>query len=58
MSVYDCVVIGAGAAGIGAARLLAGSKRRILVIEARARIGGRAWTVEAAPGLPLDLGCG
>lgn len=58
MSVYDCVVIGAGAAGIAAARLLAGSKRRILVIEARARIGGRAWTVEAAPGMPLDLGCG
>lgn len=58
MSVYDCVVIGAGAAGIGAVRQLAASRRRVLLIEARGRIGGRAWTVEAAPGLPVDLGCG
>jgi monoamine oxidase len=58
MTTYDCVVIGAGAAGIGAARRLAEAACDFLVIEARGRVGGRAWTVEAAPALPVDLGCG
>ena len=54
---YDCVVIGAGAAGIAAARVLARAGRRACVIEARNRIGGRAFTQDVA-GFPLDLGCG
>ena len=54
----DVVVIGAGAAGVGAATRLAKSGMRHLVLEARDRAGGRAWTVDVAPGLPVDLGCG
>jgi monoamine oxidase len=53
----DIALIGAGAAGVGAARRLAGSGLSTLVLEALPRIGGRAWTRKAA-GLPLDLGCG
>ena len=53
----DVVVIGAGAAGIAAARRLfdAGGVS-VLVLEARERAGGRAWTIEAG-GHPADLGC-
>ena len=54
---HDCVVIGAGAAGIAAARALTRAGHRVCVIEARERIGGRAFTQEVA-GHPLDLGCG
>src|SRR5690349_8694636 len=53
----DVVVIGAGAAGVAAARRLAAGSVRTVVLEARSRIGGRAWTLRGA-GLPLDLGCG
>jgi monoamine oxidase len=41
MTDIDIVVIGAGAAGLGAARLLAGQGRAVRVIEARNRFGGR-----------------
>jgi len=53
----DIVIVGAGAAGVGAARRLAGSGLSTLVLEALPRPGGRAWTRVAA-GIPLDLGCG
>jgi len=53
----DVVVIGAGAAGVAAARRIAAADIRVLVLEARSRVGGRAWTLRAA-GLPLDVGCG
>src|SRR5205085_4495636 len=56
-SEVDVAVIGAGAAGIAAAcRLAADSGVSVLVLEARERPGGRAWTVEA-DGIPMDLGC-
>jgi monoamine oxidase len=53
----DVVIVGAGAAGIAAARRLATSGLSTMVLEATARIGGRAWTCDVA-GLHLDLGCG
>jgi monoamine oxidase len=53
----DVVIVGGGAAGIGAARRLAASALSVLLIEAGPRIGGRAWTHKVS-GLPLDLGCG
>ena len=54
-SEVDVAVIGAGSAGIAAARrLLAAGRVSVLVLEARERAGGRAWTVEA-DGLPMDL---
>ncbi len=55
----DVAIIGAGAAGIAAARRLMGRRDlSVVVIEAADRIGGRAYTVEAAgSGVPMDLGC-
>jgi monoamine oxidase len=40
---YDAIVIGAGFAGLTAARDLAKSGKRVLIVEARDRIGGRTW---------------
>lgn len=54
---WDVVIIGGGAAGIGAARRLAASGHSTLLLEASQRIGGRALTVNVA-GHALDLGCG
>ena len=50
------IVIGAGMAGLGAARTLSESGAQVTVFEARDRIGGRVWTSRLWPGLPLDLG--
>lgn len=41
---YDVVIVGAGLAGITAARELSKNGRRILMLEARDHIGGRAWS--------------
>ncbi|MFE3626308.1 flavin monoamine oxidase family protein [Streptomyces goshikiensis] len=41
---YDVIVIGAGFAGITAARELCAKGKRVLVLEARDRVGGRTWT--------------
>jgi monoamine oxidase len=57
MHEVDVVVIGAGAAGLAAARRLAAANVSVRVLEARRRLGGRAWTVNRS-GHPLDLGCG
>ena len=57
MHATDVVVIGAGAAGVAAARRLVAAQVPTVVLEARNRVGGRAWTMRGA-GLPLDLGCG
>jgi monoamine oxidase len=53
----DVVVIGAGAAGIAAARHLHDRHIATVLLEARDRLGGRAWTYRAGD-LALDLGCG
>jgi monoamine oxidase len=53
----DIVVIGAGAAGLAAGRMLATAPVEFLIVEAQGRIGGRAFTAEV-DGFPLDLGCG
>ena len=54
----EIAIIGGGAAGIAAGRRLREAGVACLVIEARSRLGGRAWTVADAAGFPLDLGCG
>ena len=54
----DVAIIGAGAAGLAAARTLEGSGLSSLVLEARDRIGGRAHTIMTRAGIPFDLGCG
>jgi monoamine oxidase len=56
-SEIDIAVIGAGAAGIAAARrLVEAGGVSVLVLEGRHRPGGRAWTIDAG-GYPADLGC-
>jgi len=55
-SEVDIAVIGAGAAGLGAADVLAGARARFVVLEARERIGGRTRTVSPWRDLPIDLG--
>jgi monoamine oxidase len=52
----DVIVIGAGAAGIAAARRLAAEKVNVLVFEAQNRIGGRCATDTGIFGVPFDLG--
>lgn len=52
----DVLILGAGAAGLAAARCLAGS-RSVLILEARDRIGGRILTHRTIDHpLPIDLG--
>jgi monoamine oxidase len=57
-SEVDIAVIGAGAAGLGAARALENSGLSVIVLEARMRVGGRGHTIMAAPGIIFDAGCG
>jgi monoamine oxidase len=52
---YDVIVIGAGFAGLTAARELAHAGKRVAILEARDRIGGRTWLDERM-GLNLELG--
>lgn len=50
-------VVGAGAAGLAAARTLSERGVETLVIEARARVGGRAYTLSTPDGaFPIELG--
>src|SRR5260221_107339 len=54
----DVAIIGAGAAGIAAARRLHDAGLRCLMIEARPRLGGRAWTAIDPSRFAIDLGFG
>ena len=53
----EVAIVGAGVAGLTAARRLAGLGVGFVVLEAKRRIGGRACTDRATLGLPFDLGC-
>ena len=53
----DTVIVGAGAAGLAAASELASRGHRVLILEARERIGGRILTDRTVPALvPIELG--
>src|SRR5262245_11915337 len=52
----ETVIVGAGAAGIAAARRLAAAGRRFVLIEAADRVGGRCITDTRLFGVPFDLG--
>lgn len=54
---FDAIVVGAGAAGLAAARTLAESGKTVLVVEARDRIGGRVFTrTDPRCAAPIELG--
>jgi len=52
----DVLVIGAGVAGLIAARRLGAAGHSVAILEARARVGGRAWTESESLGTPFDHG--
>jgi monoamine oxidase len=58
---FDVLVIGAGVAGLNAARMLAEAGQRVAILEARNRLGGRIWTQPIAlgssqPPIAVELG--
>jgi monoamine oxidase len=52
----EVVIVGAGAAGIAAARRLAAAGRRFVVVEATSQVGGRCITDTRTFGVPYDRG--
>jgi len=53
----DVVVIGAGAAGVGAGLALQAAQKSFVIVEAAERVGGRAYTDKVSMDLPWDQGC-
>jgi monoamine oxidase len=60
MTDYDILVLGAGAAGLAAGLELAIAGRRVAILDARDRLGGRIFTERTVPGacgsIPVELG--
>lgn len=52
----DVCIVGAGYAGLTAARRLTRAGVTAVVVEARDRVGGRAWTLQTEDGTALDMG--
>jgi monoamine oxidase len=53
---YDIVIIGAGLSGLNAAQILAKAGKKILVLEAQDRVGGRTWSQPIGENDFIDLG--
>ena len=53
---FDVLIVGAGAAGVAAARRIAGSGRTFAILEASDRRGGRCFTDRRAFDQPYDAG--
>src|SRR3954451_6706852 len=56
MAEVDVVVVGAGLAGLSAARDLVAAGRRVVVLEARGRLGGRTMGGSLSNGVPVEMG--
>jgi monoamine oxidase len=52
----DVCIVGAGSAGLTAARRLTQAGRSVVVLEARDRVGGRIWTYQLPDGAAVDRG--
>ncbi len=52
---HDVVIVGAGIAGVTAARAIAAANKKVVLVEARQRIGGRVFT-DSTLGFPFDHG--
>ncbi len=57
MRQFDTIVVGAGAAGLSAARTLQRGGLTVRILEAKNRVGGRAFTDHESFGVPFDHGC-
>ena len=57
MRQVDTIVVGAGAAGLSAARILQRSGLTFRILEAKNRVGGRAFTDRESFAVPFDHGC-
>ena len=57
MEDVEVVIVGAGSAGLAAARVLQAAGRSFHVVVALGRGGGRAWTTSDRFGVPFDIGC-
>jgi monoamine oxidase len=54
---YDVIIVGAGVAGLAAAERLGKAGLRVLVLEGRARVGGRVWSLPGlTPETAIELG--
>jgi monoamine oxidase len=56
MNDTDVIVVGAGFAGLSAARALGKANKKVIVLEARDRVGGRVMTKKLDVGPWVDLG--
>jgi len=55
-SEIDCIIVGAGAAGIAAARRFATAGRSFVLVEASNRVGGRCFAENSSFGVAFDRG--
>ncbi|KAI5479730.1 flavin containing amine oxidase [Pseudohyphozyma bogoriensis] len=57
MPSLDCIIIGTGFSALGASRQLTQAGLKVLHLEGRSRVGGRAVTLTEGVDSPIDLGC-